>query len=79
MNDIAVSNSACLIALERVSRLDILAQSFDTIFIPTAVHRELGYSIDWLIEKIGLLKSQLTIKHWLKLYRCKLMMVKQRL
>ncbi len=47
----AVSDSACLIGLERIDRLDILAESFETVFIPLAVKNELGYSCDWLIVK----------------------------
>src|ERR1700758_3167890 len=49
MSENAVIDSACLIGLERIGRLDILSQSFDTIFIPSAVEKELGRPVDWLI------------------------------
>ncbi len=51
MNEIAVSNSTCLIALERINRLNILAESFQTIMIPPAVSEEVGFEIGWLIVK----------------------------
>lgn len=51
MSKIAVSDSACLIGLERIGRLDILSQSFETVFIPPAVQNEFGYSFDWLVVK----------------------------
>ncbi len=44
----AVTNSTCLIGLERIERLDILPQVFSTITIPTAVSAEVGLSADWL-------------------------------
>jgi predicted nucleic acid-binding protein len=51
MSENAVSNSSCLIALEKIGRLDLLSKSFDTINIPLAVQSELGQDIDWLIVK----------------------------
>jgi len=51
MSEITVSNSTCLIALERINRLNILAESFQTIMIPPAVKEEVGLEIDWLIVK----------------------------
>lgn len=51
MSENAVSNSACLIALERIARSDLLSKSFDTITIPPAVQTELGRKIDWLVVK----------------------------
>jgi predicted nucleic acid-binding protein len=33
----AVTNSTCLIGLERIERLDILSRVFDTVFAPPAV------------------------------------------
>jgi predicted nucleic acid-binding protein len=44
----AVTNSTCLIGLERIERLDILPQVFDTVFAPPAVAREVRTSLDWL-------------------------------
>ena len=51
MSENAVTDSACLIGLERIGRLDILSQSFNTVFIPSAVEKELGRSVDWLIVR----------------------------
>lgn len=48
MTDRAVTNSTCLIGLERIDRLDILPQVFSTITIPIAVQAEVGISADWL-------------------------------
>ena len=45
----AVTNSTCLIGLERIERLDILPQVFDTVFAPPAVANEVRTSLDWLI------------------------------
>jgi predicted nucleic acid-binding protein len=44
----AVSNSTCLIGLERIQRLEILPQVFDPITVPTAVQPEVGISAPWL-------------------------------
>ena len=44
----AVTNSTCLIGLERIEQLDILPQVFSTITVPTAVQAEVGISADWL-------------------------------
>ena len=44
----AVTNSTCLIALERIQRLDILPQVFAPITIPPAVQSEVGISAPWL-------------------------------
>ncbi len=44
----AVTNSTCLIGLERIARLDILPQVFDTVFAPPAVAKEVRTSLDWL-------------------------------
>ena len=44
----AVTNSTCLIGLERIEQLDILPQVFSTVTIPTAVQAEVGISADWL-------------------------------
>jgi predicted nucleic acid-binding protein len=44
----AVTNSTCLIGLERIERLDILPQVFDIVFAPPAVAKEVRTSLDWL-------------------------------
>lgn len=44
----AVTNSTCLIGLERIKRLDILPQVFSTVTTPTAVSTEVGFEADWL-------------------------------
>jgi predicted nucleic acid-binding protein len=49
MSENVVSDSACLIGLERIGRSEILAQSFKTIYIPPAVEKELGYKMEWLV------------------------------
>jgi len=49
MSENVVSDSACLIGLERIGRSEILAESFKTIFIPPAVEKELGYKMEWLV------------------------------
>jgi predicted nucleic acid-binding protein len=43
-----VTDSACLIGLERIGRLDILPALFDPILIPPEVQREFGSPVDWL-------------------------------
>ncbi len=47
----AVTNSTCLIGLERIERLDILPQVFSSITTPTAVSTEVGFEADWLTVK----------------------------
>lgn len=48
MSDPAVTNSTCLIGLERIQRLDILPQVFSPITIPPAVQAEVGITAPWL-------------------------------
>lgn len=43
-----VSNSACLIALERIEQLYLLPLVYPTIWIPQAVKREIGFTTNWL-------------------------------
>lgn len=38
-----VTNSSCLIGLERIQRLELLSQVFTSIVIPEAVQQEKGY------------------------------------
>lgn len=44
----AVTNSTCLIALERVGQLDLLPRVFSAVFAPPAVQAEFGSPIEWL-------------------------------
>lgn len=48
MNGIVVSDSTCLIALERIGRLELLPAVFEQIWIPPAVAAEFGQSLPWL-------------------------------
>ncbi len=47
----AVSDSTCLIGLERINRLDILAKSFKEVYIPPMIEMETGLSLGWLVVK----------------------------
>lgn len=51
MSEQAVTNSTCLIGLERIERLDVLPQVFSKVTIPLAVQAEVGLSADWLTVK----------------------------
>ena len=48
MNGIVVSDSTCLIALERIGRLELLPAVFAQIWIPPAVAAEFGQALPWL-------------------------------
>lgn len=48
MSEQTVTNSTCLIGLERIGRLDLLPQVFSKLTIPLAVQAEVGLSADWL-------------------------------
>lgn len=48
MSSSAVTDSTCLIGLERIQRLDILPQLFSPIMIPLAVQAEVGITTTWL-------------------------------
>lgn len=48
MSETAVSDSACLIAMDRIGRLELLQKSFKRVLIPPSVQREFGRTIDWL-------------------------------
>ena len=53
MSETAITNSTCLIALERIGRLDLLSSSFNQIIIPPQVQDEFGVTLDWLhIQKV---------------------------
>lgn len=65
MSEQTVTNSTCLIGLERIGRLDILPEVFSTVMIPLAVQAEVGLSADWLkvravqnIAVVATLKTQ---------------------
>ena len=51
MTERAVTNSTCLIALERVGQLGLLPRVFSSVFAPPAVQDELGGPIEWLTLK----------------------------
>ena len=61
MTATAVTNSTCLIGLERIERLDILPQVFDTVFAPPAVAKEVQASLDWLRVKAVANPSVVTV------------------
>ena len=44
----AVVDSACLIGLERIGRLDLLSALLDPIFVPPAVESEFGSRPSWM-------------------------------
>lgn len=48
MTDRAVTNSTCLIGLERIGQLDLLPQVFSTVFAPSAVAIEVSSTLTWL-------------------------------
>ena len=49
MSENAVSDSSCLIALEKIGHLELLSKSFDAVNIPPTVQSELDREIKWLI------------------------------
>ena len=48
MSEIVVSDSTCLIGLERVGKLDILPALFYSVTIPLEVERKFGGKFDWV-------------------------------
>lgn len=48
MKETVVSDSTCLIGLERVGELEILPALFDSVVIPPEVMREFDRNFDWL-------------------------------
>ncbi len=48
MKEAVVSDSTCLIGLERIGELNILLSLFDPIMIPPEVEREFGSNFSWL-------------------------------
>ncbi len=51
MSQIVVSDSTCLIGLEKIQRLDLLPAVFDNVWIPPAVAEEFGGVFPWLHVK----------------------------
>ena len=45
----AVTNSTCLIGLERIGRLDLLPRVFSKVFAPPMVATEVGKEVGWLM------------------------------
>ncbi|MDG2991993.1 hypothetical protein L3556_13780 [Candidatus Synechococcus calcipolaris G9] len=45
---VIISDTGCLISLERIGQLDILPALFETIFIPPAVQAEFWIDLPWL-------------------------------
>lgn len=48
MKELVVSDSTCLIGLERIGELNILTALFDPVMIPPEVEREFGRKFSWL-------------------------------
>jgi uncharacterized protein len=45
VNDSAVADSACLIVLDQIGRIDLLTEVFSPVFIPPAVESELPHAL----------------------------------
>lgn len=43
-----VSNSSCIISLERMGSLNLLRRTFSEVLIPEAVFQEIGLNLDWI-------------------------------
>lgn len=51
---IVISDTSCLIAFERIDRLDILPGIYGTIYVPPAVDAEFGKQFEWLrVEQLA--------------------------
>ncbi len=48
MKALAVADSACLIGLERIGRLDLVSSQFTTVLAPPAVLAEFGVALPWI-------------------------------
>lgn len=48
MKEPVVSNSTCLIGLERISCLDLLRELFEPVIVPPKVQEEFGRALEWL-------------------------------
>ena len=63
MNTEAVTNSTCLIGLERIGRLDLLPQVFTSVFAPPIVAAEIRTSLSWLkVKSVGNATAVATLK-----------------
>ena len=51
MSDQAVTNTACLIALEALGRLDLLGQVFHPLVAPPEVVAEFGSEPTWMVVR----------------------------
>nr|BAL57698.1 hypothetical conserved protein [uncultured Acetothermia bacterium]BAL59382.1 hypothetical conserved protein [Candidatus Acetothermum autotrophicum] len=51
MKEPVVTNSTCLISLERIGQLDLLPALFEPVFIPPKVQEEFGSMRAWLVEQ----------------------------
>ncbi len=49
MKEPVVSNSTCLIALERIGQLNLLPALFEPIWVPPKVQEEFAVPLDWLM------------------------------
>jgi predicted nucleic acid-binding protein len=47
-----VTDSTCLIGLERIGHLDLLPSLFEPVIVPPAVHQEFGVALPWLQVEI---------------------------
>ncbi|MEQ8998233.1 MAG: hypothetical protein RID53_17195 [Coleofasciculus sp. B1-GNL1-01] len=74
MTQPAVTNSTCLIGLERIGQLDLLPQVFPVIFAPPTVVVEVRSTLSWLrvqakqiglkvIGKVGMLLYQIRVSY----------------
>ncbi len=52
MKEAIVTDSTCLIGLERINLLTILPQLFEPVIIPSAVAKEFGGSFEWLVVEV---------------------------
>jgi uncharacterized protein len=63
-----VSDSTCLIGLERIDRLDILPQLYSNFYIPAAVKAEIGFVEPWMevreVENLSLVNSLRSSIDW---------------
>ena len=48
MRESVVTDSTCLIGLERIGHLDLLPALFETVIAPPGVHQEFGVALPWL-------------------------------
>ena len=60
MKTAIISDSTCLIGLERIQMLEVLPALFDPIVIPLEVNREFGVVLSWLTVEAPLNQAFLT-------------------